>query len=95
MATIGAVLGQPSKSAETREVEWQRERRDAAVAWGKDPANESAYRAIAAAAKVRLHDFADTTWGEKAIASEVIEQCAAAVAFPTFLDWRKSRDESV
>lgn len=93
LAMIGAVLGQPSKSAETREVEWQRERRDAAIAWGKDPANESAYRAIAAAAKVRLHDFADTTWGEKAIASEVIEQCAAAVAFPTFLDWRKSRDE--
>ncbi len=59
-------------------------RREAAIAWGKDPANAEAYQAIVAAANSEFDDTIRTPLGRKARDVRVLERATEAVPFPPF-----------
>lgn len=63
-------------------------RREAAIAWGKDPANAQAYQAIVSAANSEFDDTIRTPLGRKARDVRVLERATEAVPFPPFEQWR-------
>lgn len=73
------------------ERDYRAEKRAAAIAWGKDPANAAAYQVIVAAANERLADFLHTKYGPGARDQDVIERCQSQLDFPDFDAWCASR----
>lgn len=67
-------------------------RQTAAIAWGKDPANAAAFKAITADANKGFAEYLSTSWGQQGRDRDILDRLVQAAPFPEFDIWRAERN---